>query len=371
MGPTVPEAVAAALHGRYTLERELGRGGMATVYLAADLRHSRPVAVKVLNADLSAAVGGDRFTREITVTAGLVHPHILPVFDSGVAAGVLWYAMPYIEGETLRDRITREGPLPVDDVLRIGREMAGALEYAHRRGIVHRDVKPENILLAGSHALLADFGIARAIEAAGGVQMTSTGLVVGTPTYMSPEQVGGGPVDGRSDQYGLACVMYEMLVGEPPFTGPTQQAIIARRFAEPPRPIRSVRPQVGRALEQVLLKALAMVPADRHASMSAFGAAVAAAAAQPDTDAAQQSHTQASHKVRPARHTTIAAGIGVMILLAAAVLFINSRAASPDDDTPSPAASRLPIPDPSWSFPLPIPRPIPVTSRSSMASPTS
>ena len=250
---------------------------MATVFLAADPRHSRRVAIKVLNADLSAAVGADRFAREISLTAGLVHPHILPVFDSGAAAGVLWYAMPYIEGETLRDRIRREGSLPIDDVLRIGREIADALEHAHRRGIVHRDVKPENILLAHDHALLADFGIARAIEAAGGERLTSTGLIVGTPAYMSPEQVAGEQVDGRSDQYALACVMYEMLTGEAPFTGPTPHAIIARRFAEAPRPIHTVRPQVGRGLEDVLLKALATVRADRYANMAAFSAALAAA----------------------------------------------------------------------------------------------
>ena len=276
MGSSDQDTVAAALEGRYTLERELGRGGMATVYLAADLRHGRRVAVKVLHADLSAAVGAERFAREITLTAGLVHPHILPVFDSGAAPGVLWYAMPYIEGETLRDRIRREGPLPIDEVLRIGQEVADALEHAHHRGIVHRDVKPENILLAGGHALLMDFGIARAAEAAGAQQLTSTGLIVGTPTYMSPEQVGGEPLDGRSDQYSLACVMYEMLAGEAPFTGPTAQAIIARRFAEPPRPIRSVRPQVGPELEHALLRGLATVRADRHASMAAFSSAIAA-----------------------------------------------------------------------------------------------
>ena len=259
---------------------------MATVYLAADSRHARRVAIKVLHADLSAAVGAERFAREITLTAGLVHPHILPVFDSGAAPGVLWYAMPYIEGETLRDRIRREGALPVEDVVRFGRELADALEHAHRRGIVHRDVKPENILLAGGHALLADFGIAHAIETAGSERLTSTGLIVGTPAYMSPEQVAGEQLDSRSDQYSLACVMYEMLVGETPFTGPTPHAIIARRFAESPRPIRSVRPQVGRGLEDVLLKALATVRADRYVSMAAFGGAVAAAASTSAASAA-------------------------------------------------------------------------------------
>ncbi len=209
-----------AVADRYTVERELGRGGMATVFLAEDVKHRRPVALKVLHPDLAAALGAERFLREIEIAARLQHPHILPLYDSGTAAGFLYYVMPYVEGESLRDRLMRERQLPLDDALRIATEVAGALAYAHSHGIVHRDIKPENILLAGGTAVVADFGIARAITAAGpaaGEPLTQTGTVVGTPAYMSPEQATGrSEIDGRSDQYSLACVVYEMLVGEPP-----------------------------------------------------------------------------------------------------------------------------------------------------------
>lgn len=350
MGSTDQDAVAAALQGRYTLEREIGRGGMATVYLAMDLRHARRVAIKVLHVDPSAAVGADRFAREITLAAGLVHPHILPVFDSGVAPGVLWYAMPYVEGETLRDRIRREGPLPIDDVLRLGREVADALEHAHSRGIVHRDVKPENILLADGHALLADFGIARAIEAAGGAHLTSTGFILGTPAYMSPEQVGGEQLDGRSDQYSLACVMYEMLTGEAPFTGPTPHAIIARRFSEPPRPIRSVRPQVDPGLEEVLLKGLATVRADRFPSMAAFSSAVTAvvhAPARAPGRAAADERSEAGPPPAPPLQgrlsgRALAVGALLLALLVVAVALIR-RAPNSSPPDPSPAERSIAV----------------------------
>ena len=238
-------ALQTALADRYRLERELGRGGMATVYLAHDLRHDRPVALKVLHSELAASMGPERFQREIRLAARLQHPHILSIHDSGEVPGdastppVLWFAMPFVEGESLRDRLVRERQLPLEDALRIGREAADALEYAHRHGIVHRDIKPENILLSANHALVADFGIARALAGPTESQLTETGTTLGTPAYMSPEQAAGErAIDHRSDIYSLGCVVYEMLAGEPPFTGPTAQAIMARRFTETPRALR-------------------------------------------------------------------------------------------------------------------------------------
>jgi eukaryotic-like serine/threonine-protein kinase len=222
-----PQAFEAALGDRYRIERPLGAGGMATVYLAEDLKHHRRVAVKVLRPELAAALGPERFLREIETTAGLRHPHILPLFDSGEAAGFLYYVMPYVEGESLEDRIARERQLSLDDAVRIAREVADALSYAHAHGVVHRDIKPGNILLEGGHAVVADFGIARAVRAAGDERLTQTGMAVGTPTYMSPEQASGETeVDGRSDLYSLACVLYEMLAGQPPFTGPTAESVL-------------------------------------------------------------------------------------------------------------------------------------------------
>ena len=216
----------AALSGRYRIERELGRGGMATVFLAEDLRHPRQVAIKVLDHELAAAVGTERFLREIRIAAGLSHPHIVPLFDSGAADGLLYYVMPYAEGESLRHRLAREKQLPLEDSLRIAREVADALDHAHRHDLVHRDIKPENILLSGQHAVVADFGIARAVAAAGGKTLTATGVSIGTPAYMSPEQtLGSSEVDGRADQYALGCVLYEMLAGQPPFTGPTAESL--------------------------------------------------------------------------------------------------------------------------------------------------
>jgi eukaryotic-like serine/threonine-protein kinase len=215
------DQLQAGLAERYVLERELGRGGMATVYLARDLRHDRPVALKVLHPELAHALGPERFRREVEIAARLQHPHILPVHDSGEAAGQLWYTMPYVEGESLRDRLEREPRLPLGAALEITRQAALALDYAHRHGVVHRDVKPENILLSDGQALVADFGIAKAVGEVGGERLTGTGITVGTPAYMSPEQAGGDShVDGRSDLYSLGCVLYEMLAGEPPFPGP-------------------------------------------------------------------------------------------------------------------------------------------------------
>jgi eukaryotic-like serine/threonine-protein kinase len=248
--------LTAALADRYGIERELGRGGMATVFLARDLRHDRPVAFKVLHPDLAATLGPERFQREIRMAARLQHPHILTVLDSGEAAGRLWFTMPFIQGESLRDRLNREKQLPVEDALRIAREAADALDYAHQEGIVHRDIKPENIMLTGRHALVADFGIARALGGSGAQRLTETGLAIGTPAYMSPEQATGErELDGRSDIYSLGIVLYEMLAGEPPFGGATAQAMIARRFTETARPLRTIRETVPESVEEAVAKA--------------------------------------------------------------------------------------------------------------------
>jgi tetratricopeptide (TPR) repeat protein len=275
-----------ALADHYLLERELGRGGMATVYLARDLKHDRLVALKVLHPELTHALGPERFLREIKVTAQLDHPHILPVFESGAAEDLLWYTMPYVEGESLRDRLRREVQLSVEEALRITREVADALDCAHQHGVVHRDIKPENILLAHGHARVADFGVAQALESAGGDRLTGTGLAIGTPLYMSPEQSGGGgELDGRSDLYSLGCVLYEMLAGEPPFTGRTPQAIIAKRLSDTAPTVRRVRPTVPPGLDSALTKALARVPGDRFATMGEFAAALQSA--QPPSQARQ------------------------------------------------------------------------------------
>ncbi len=285
----LPPALDQALAGRYRIVRELGRGGMATVYLAEDLRHQRLVALKVLKPELAHALGPDRFLREIRLTAQLDHPHILPLLDSGsltpvpplhdVERGqggeVLFYVMPYVEGESLRDRLERERQLPLEDALQIAREVADALGYAHSRGIVHRDIKPENILLAGGHARVADFGIARAVTSAGGEALTETGIAIGTPSYMSPEQsAGDSALDGRSDIYALGCVLYEMLAGRPPFTGVTAQEILARHAMDTPPSLTAARPALSRALELAIARAMAKVPADRYATAQQFAGAL-------------------------------------------------------------------------------------------------
>jgi TolB-like protein/Flp pilus assembly protein TadD/tRNA A-37 threonylcarbamoyl transferase component Bud32 len=272
----LPGRLATALADRYRLDTELGRGGMATVYLAHDLKHRRRVALKVLHPQLAHALGPDRFLREVETVAGLAHPHILPLFDSGEADGLLWYTMPYVEGESLRGRLTRERQLPVADAVRIAGEVADALSYAHAHGVIHRDIKPENILLSGSHALVADFGVAKALDEAAGVSMTQTGLAVGTPAYMSPEQASGDRrIDPRSDIYSLGCVLYEMLAGEPPYTGPTPQAVMAKRFTEPVPPFRGTRETVPHWIERAVRTALARAPADRFTSAGQFAQALA------------------------------------------------------------------------------------------------
>jgi len=272
----VPEELRTALLDRYDLQRELGRGGMAVVYLARDLRYDRLVAIKVLSPELAASVGRARFLREIEIAAHLTHPHILPLLDSGEGGGLLYYVMPYVEGESLKDRITREKQLRVSDVISITRDVAAALDHAHAQGYVHRDVKPGNILLTGGSAVVTDFGIARAVRrSATDDTLTDVNLAIGTPHYMSPEQwAGTRELDGRSDIYSLGCVVYEMLAGEPPFTGPTTEAIAARVAFDPPPPLRTVRPRISPELEQAILTALEKVPADRFATAGEFARAL-------------------------------------------------------------------------------------------------
>jgi eukaryotic-like serine/threonine-protein kinase len=338
-----------ALEGRYRLERELGHGGMATVYLARDLKHDRLVAIKVPRPEL-ATLGPERFLREIRLAAQLQHPHILGLIDSGTfeyqpGLSGLYYVMPYVEGESLRDRLQREGQLPLDDSLRIVREIALALDYAHRHGVIHRDIKPENILLSDTQALIADFGVARALEAAGGERLTETGIALGTPAYLSPEQAAGGrELDGRADIYSLGCVLYEMLAGEPPFTGPTPQAIIAKRFSEPVPHLRTVR-DVPEAIEQAVTKALARSPADRFATAAQLASALQTHAGERPT------HTQPT-AVRVRRRRSRWIGLGVLIALAAvgAILWRSRRPSEPALDANLLAVAPFEVLDPSLAL---------------------
>ena len=270
-------SLSAALADRYSIDRELGNGATAIVYLAQDLKHGRKVALKVLRADVTAIVGSERFLREIHTAASLQHPHIVALHDSGVADGFLYYVMPYIEGESLREVLTREQQLPLDQALRFAREVAEALAYAHHQGFIHRDIKPENILITRNadgelgHALVADFGIARAVSVSGGDSMTATGLAIGTPAYMSPEQASAErSIDARSDVYALGCVLYEMLAGHPPFLGRTGQEILARHTLDPVPPLRTGRPEIPPLVEAAVVKALAKSPADRFATTTGF-----------------------------------------------------------------------------------------------------
>ena len=273
----------AVLAERYAVEREVGQGGMATVYLARDLKHNRPVALKILRPELAAVVGAERFLNEITVTANLQHPHILPLFDSGEADGFLYYVMPYVEGETLRAKLVRERQLRIEDAIGITKDVASALDYAHRQGVVHRDIKPENIVLHEGRAMVLDFGIALAISAAAGERLTETGLSLGTPSYMSPEQaMGDRNVDARSDVYSLACLVYEMLAGDPPYTGANVQAVIAQVITEKPQKIRIRRDTVPLHIEAALERALSKVPADRYETAGEFAEVVATVTVQPE-----------------------------------------------------------------------------------------
>ncbi len=278
------ERLEAGLADRYRIERELGHGGMATVYLADDLKHRRRVAIKVLRPELATAIGPERFLREIEISAGLHHPHIVALYDSGEAGGSLYYVMPFAEGESLRDRLNREKQLPLDDALLIAREVADALSYAHARGVVHRDIKPENILLESGHALVADFGIARALSAAGADRLTQTGVSIGTTTYMSPEQVAGDPdIDGRSDLYSLGCVLYEMLAGQPPFTGPTAEIVARQHLLTQAAPVTNLRPTVPPEVAAALARILAKNPADRLSPASQLVRVLAGEAPAPGT----------------------------------------------------------------------------------------
>ena len=324
--PLTPLRLSTALAGRYALERELGAGGMATVYLADDLRHARKVAVKVLRPELAAVIGAERFLAEIRTTANLQHPHILPLFDSGEADGFLFYVMPFVEGESLRDRLTREQQLPIADAVRIATEVASALDYAHRHGVIHRDIKPENILLHDSRALVADFGIALAASKAG-TRMTETGMSLGTPHYMSPEQaMGERAITARSDVYALGCVTYEMLVGDPPFIGSTAQAIVAKVMTEKPAAPTRVRDTIPPTVEDAVLTALEKLPADRFATAAEFAAALGGAATERATTRASQ--RVAARPAGPWRRVSIALGGLLAVALALAVWALGHEPAA-------------------------------------------
>ncbi len=312
--------LATGLADRYRVERELGQGGMATVYLAEDLKHRRNVAIKVLHPDLGAALGAERFLSEISTTARLQHPHILPLLDSGEADGLLYYVMPLVTGETLRSRLERERQLPVQDAVRIAREVADALGCAHAQGVIHRDIKPENILLQGGHALVADFGIALAVQEAGGQRLTQTGLSLGTPQYMSPEQaMGEKQVDRRSDIYALGAVTYEMLIGEAPFTGPTVQSIVARIMTEEPRHLGVQRKAVPGPVEHAVLRALEKLPADRWASAEAFAAAL-------EEQPGPAPRASAPRAIAPAPRVRLVIGVAILALGLLAAAWYVSRA---------------------------------------------
>ena len=318
--PELLTRLQSALSDKYRLEREIGAGGMATVYVAHDIRHDRRVALKVLRPELAAVIGAERFLAEIRLTANLQHSHILPLFDSGAADSYLFYVMPYVQGETLRDRITREKQLPVADAIRIATEIASALDYAHRSGVVHRDIKPENILLHDGQALVADFGIALAASKASGARMTETGMSLGTPHYMSPEQaMGEREITARSDVYALGAVLYEMLTGDPPFTGSTAQAVVARVVTESPRPLTAQRHTIPPHVEAAVLTALEKLPADRFATAAQFAealgnrgyASVTATAASP-----------AAPRPRPrGRDPVVLVAVGLAVAATAAALW--------------------------------------------------
>ena len=325
----LPDGLATAVAERYTIESELGRGGMATVYRAWDRKHERPVAVKVLRRDIAAVLGPERFLREIRLAAALQHPHILPLHDSGAANDYLYYVMPYVEGESLRQRLERERQLPVEEALRVAVEVADALSHAHSRGIVHRDIKPENILLAADHAVVADFGIARAIDVAGGDKLTQTGITLGTPAYMSPEQAAGDPqTDGRSDLYSLGCVLYEMLAGAPPFTGHSAQAILVKHLTEPAPRLTPLR-DVAVSLEQVIRRCLAKAAADRFTTAAELRQALEAAR-----------EAKPGPPVRPPfpRPRPVLVWPAVALVLTGAVYLANRGAARPGGAAPAASA---------------------------------
>jgi len=319
------EEIRIALPERYRVTREIGHGGMATVYLAEDIPHSREVAVKVVSAELGSAIDAERFRREIHIAARLSHPNILPAYDSGSANGLLYYVMPFVEGESLRARLERESQLPIEDAIALVSEVADALAHAHGQGIVHRDIKPENILLQSGHAVVADFGIARLLQNVSNETLTATGMSVGTAAYMSPEQFAGEKVDGRSDVYSLACVLYETLVGQVPFTGPNAMAIMARHTMQPVPSIRLVRPSVPEEVEAAIIHALEKVPADRFASVTDFkdallgaeGAAAFIRTTKAYTSAYRSRESQAHRWAR--RWGMVGATIGALVIAAGVI----------------------------------------------------
>src|SRR5262245_25750578 len=305
-----------ALGNRYRIEREVGRGGTAYVFLAEDLKHHRRVAIKVLEPELLTVIGDERFLREIQIAATLQHPHILPLYDSGHAGSLLYYVMPFADGESLRQLLNREPQLPIDSALRIAREVGDALHYAHERGVIHRDIKPENIMLSGGHAYVADFGIARALEVAGGDNITRTGTMLGTPHYMSPEQAGG-VVDARTDQYGLACTLYEMLIGQPPFTGSSSQAILARHSLDVVPSMRVVRGTVPESVETAIVRAMAKLPPDRFVSMREFLDALGSPTGVTPMPVTTSAVPAPASSPRSSRGRRVANGIGIVAILAA------------------------------------------------------
>ena len=341
------DQLAASLADRYVIQRELGAGGMATVYLAHDLKHDRQVAMKVLRPELAAVIGAERFLSEIKTTANLQHPHILPLFDSGEVEGQVFYVMPFVEGESVRDRLVREHQLPVEDAIRITTEVAAALDYAHRHGVVHRDIKPENILLHDGSALVADFGIALAVSRSeGGTRLTETGMSLGTPHYMAPEQaMGEREITPRSDVYALGCVLYEMLVGEPPFTGPTAQAIIARVVTEEPRSLTVQRRTVPPHVEAAVVRALQKLPADRFTTAAQFAEALANASLM--TRAVPVAATTGTGTSRAWRRAGVLLVAGVVLIAAGAMA--GRRLAGPGEALLS--MQVLPGPDHRLSMP--------------------
>ena len=312
-----------SLAGRYVVERELGTGGMATVFLAQDVKHHRQVAIKVLKPELAVTLGAERFLREIETTANLRHPHILPLYDSGDLRGTLYYVMPYVEGESLRERLKREAPLPIDEAVRIASEVASALGYAHSRGVVHRDIKPENILLESGHAVVADFGVARAVRAAGSESLTGAGVSIGTPAYMSPEQAAGdADLDGRSDLYSLGCVLYEMLGGQPPFTGGTAASVVRQHMVAEPRPIAALRPGVPAPVTAALERALAKNPADRFEVLRQFADALRPGEPTPPPGSVAPVTGRQPHVVRPLEAVVV---VGIILLVLAFAVWLRLK----------------------------------------------
>jgi serine/threonine-protein kinase len=317
--------------GTYDIDREVGRGGMATVYLATDVKHDRPVALKILRPELTLALGGDRFPREIQIVAQLSHPHILPLHDSGERGGFLYYVMPYVEGESLRGRLRSEGKLSVEESIRILREVADALAYAHGRGIVHRDIKPENVMLSGRHAHVMDFGVAKAVSVASGEQLTTVGVALGTPTYMSPEQAMGQPdVDARSDIYALGILGYEMLTGSPPFVRDTPQALLSAQVIEPPRPVTEIREHIPGALGDLVMRCLAKDPADRWADAEEVHRRLEQMATPSGGITPTYTRPVDAIRTAPRKRLPLVAGLIALIVLLAAGAFAMFASGGPD-----------------------------------------